>query len=214
MEEIKAYILGSIVEIGFNEESIVYSLFDTGLDFVPYLSKIIQIRKINRLENRLKEHQVILSEISTLLMNDNFSLNFIKERVFPIVLEDLIEEHEGLKIKFVLEGFKNVLNEYSLEESEILALFDTLRGVRIFDLQYLFRFDLYSEVGKLKNEYIREQSELVTPLEVNTIYKLIRFSLIRELKVFTYGEDGKTDVHESGLVLTSYGKRFCEFLKS
>src|SRR5690554_5027469 len=102
-------------------------LVEFGLEYVPFLGKALSFLKIRRLEKRIIEHTQQLSRISKLNASSSMSVEYIQERIFPIVLENLIEEHEDAKINLILNGFENVFIEEKTNESVVINFFDTLR---------------------------------------------------------------------------------------
>ena len=101
-------------------------LLEQGMDFVPYIGRMYTNIKINRLQRRLNEHDEKLKKISMLSSYSKLSNEYITERIFPIVLGDLIEEHEDAKILLILNGFENVFIEENSQESVVISYFDTL----------------------------------------------------------------------------------------
>jgi len=112
-------------------------MFKTSLQLVPNLTNIYQTIKIQRLQRRLKDNENKLKRISSLCSDSILSEKYITERIFPVVLSDLIEEHEEAKIELILNGFENVFIDEKHEESVVINLFDTLRTLRYIDIKRL-----------------------------------------------------------------------------
>ena len=85
------------------------------------------------------ETQLLRNEINVLVTESKLSKDFINKHVFPVVLSDLIEEHEDAKFNLILNGFANVFIDEHTDESIILTHFDTLRGLRYMDVRRLFQ---------------------------------------------------------------------------
>ncbi|MGI2298147.1 hypothetical protein [Paenibacillus sp. GXUN7292] len=209
MNQLPEIVKQYLEPIGIKEGTEIYQLIEIGFEYAPYIGKVIQSIKMHRFGLRLKENSRQIEEIQRLLLDTKLDRRFIQERVFPIVLDDLIEDHEDQKIHYILSGLTAILNEYATEESEILLFYDTLRALRIYDLQYLGKFDMTE--GTLVAEYTRDFVN-VPAIDVGVINKLERLGIIRTQAAFLFGDD-KKDVHEDRLILTTYGKRFLEFLK-
>ncbi|NLM11340.1 MAG: hypothetical protein GX213_11305 [Clostridiaceae bacterium] len=114
-----------------------WDMFKTSLQLVPNLTNIYQTIKIQRLQRRLKDNENKLKRISSLCSDSILSEKYITERIFPVVLSDLIEEHEEAKIELILNGFENVFIDEKHEESVVINLFDTLRTLRYIDIKRL-----------------------------------------------------------------------------
>lgn len=71
-----------------------------------------------------------MKRIDNLFASEKLGKDYIQERVGPIVLSDLIEEHEDAKILYLLQGFENVFINECKNESLVINYFDTLRRPR------------------------------------------------------------------------------------
>lgn len=184
---------------------------DYSLDFVPYLGQLNQTRKINRAERRIREHSDVFKRIQQHFLSGELSQEFIQEKIGPIILSDLIEEHEDSKINYLLNGFENVFIEKNTNESLIINYLDTLRQLRYIDVKYLCHFAHIEENDKSK--YQEGSKEEALYLQIYT--KLERLYLIKHMITFDYFEFGP-ETREDYLrtELTKYGKDFVSFINN
>ncbi|MBO2942793.1 hypothetical protein JJQ72_02180 [Paenibacillus sp. F411] len=84
--------------------------------------------------------------------NDNKLLNdFIRQKAFPIVLDELLAEHEEEKIDLVLNGLEYTYKEDIRDESKILVYFDVLRELRVEVIKKLITYtDFYMKYWSLE----------------------------------------------------------------
>src|SRR5690625_3823870 len=114
-------------------------LIETGISFAPTFGGFLNYIKLHRFSIRLKEEKEKIDEISRLVENSRLSKEFIEKHVFPIALDDLIQEHEDAKFTLILNGYANVFIDEHMDESIILTHFDTLRSLRYIDIRRLFQ---------------------------------------------------------------------------
>ncbi|PFA26063.1 hypothetical protein [Bacillus thuringiensis] len=184
------------------------SLVDVGMDLMPYVSNFRNMVKFNRLERRMKEHSDQLKVIGQLSKSSTLAANYISERIFPIVLADLIEEHEDAKIKLILNGFENVFIEEKSEESIVINYYDTLRNLRYKDVRRLL--DLVGETGTYEIPLINtEEAAFISSIDV----KLERYGLIELHRVGIGNGEYETN-YPGNIKQTHYGYRFLQFIMS
>lgn len=125
--------------LGITEGSTIHGLIDSSIDALPYIGKIHSAYKMARLQKRVKQLETRLSALSiTMYENDNKLLNqFIRDKAFPIVLDELLSEHEEEKIDLVINGLEYTYKEEITEVSKILVYFDVLRELRVEELKKL-----------------------------------------------------------------------------
>ncbi|MCU5426987.1 hypothetical protein OCA13_05605 [Bacillus cereus] len=183
-------------------------LVSVGMDYIPFFSAFNNMRKFNRLERRMKEHSSQLKKISQLSHASTLAADYISERIFPIVLADLIEDHEDAKITLILNGFENVFIEEKSEESIVINYYDTLRNLRYKDVRRLL--DLVGETGTYEIPLINtEEAAVISSIDV----KLERYGLIEMHRVGI--GDGEYETNYPGNVKqTHYGYRFLQFIMS
>jgi hypothetical protein len=207
MNQIEQLVQNLSNAVGLESDSAFIDLLETGISLAPYLGKMLQMVKINRLERRFKEHDEQLKRIAKLNANSALSSDYAKERIFPIVFEDLIEEHEDAKINLILNGFENVFIEENSNESLVINYYDTLRELRYSDIKRLLYLTGHIESYPL-HPVDSDDSAMVRNIDA----KLERLNLIaRPIKVgqFTGGE---FDTVKSEVKQTMYVSRFLNFI--
>ncbi|WP_411954740.1 hypothetical protein ACKXGF_02590 [Alkalibacillus sp. S2W] len=179
-------------------------LFQTSAELTPYIGNTLQAIKMRRLESRVEQHKKKLEVINQYLGISKLSVEFFSERIFPIVLGDLIEEHEDAKINFIFNGVTNVFIEEETEESVILTHFDTLRSLRYVDIK---RFFVIADKFRHISEYPLNNNE---PITERIDDKLVSLGLINTP---TFWEQDVRHKLED-ISVTSYGSEFMCFIKS
>jgi len=182
-------------------------MFEVGFDYAPYVSRVLQTIKLIRLERRFNEHKTKFDRIAKLASETKLSADYINQRIFPIVITDLIEEHEDAKITLILNGYENVFINESTNESIIINYSDTLRGLRYADIM---RFFYLANATETYSFYPRDSEE--NALVRNIDNKLDRLGLI---KIFTRVGESKGlefDTDKDKINLTMYGDRFLRFI--
>ncbi|NSL52962.1 hypothetical protein [Calidifontibacillus erzurumensis] len=185
------------------------NLVEIGLSYAPYIGNALNSFKFKRFSKRLKEHEGQIRKIGQLASQSLLSMEYISHKVFPIVLADLIEEHEDAKVNYILNGFQNVFIEEKSEESVVINYFDTLRNLRYAHIRRLFYFadldSIYPEESVLLdnelNAFVKSLDEQLKNLG------LIGFRL-------RFGEfEGKEfDRSKDDIVILTYGKMFIKFI--
>ncbi|WP_429845317.1 hypothetical protein [Brevibacillus sp. FIR094] len=196
-------------KIGVDEGTELYELIEAGFSLAPYIGKVMQYIKMKRFEQRLQEHESAIQCIESLLHYTKLPHDFIKERIFPIVLEDLLEEHEDNKIKYILNGFQNVLLEDLGEEDIVLAYFDTLRNLRYADVR---RLAYYADVDEYYPDTMYFLGSQFDGLAKYIDSKLNNLFLIMIHK--TWGAIGgdEQELSKEQVKLSNYGEHFMEFI--
>lgn len=185
-------------------------ILEAGFELAPYLSKFLQTKKINRLNTRLNNHIDQLKRIDKLFSNAKISSEFIQEKIGPIVLSDLIEEHEEAKMVYLLNGFENVFINENTNESLIINYYDTLRELRYEDIRRLYYYAAITDElpldKEMNNELIIMQKQIYSKLE--------RLYIVKSAKTYAsiqYGSEELND-DERRVELTTYGANFVKFI--
>ncbi|MEK4237520.1 hypothetical protein [Paenibacillus sp. FSL H7-0714] len=128
--------------LGINPESPVFSLIEGSADALPYIGKVYSAFKTQRLQLRLKRVEGRLSSLSYLMIEQDNKLldEFIRKKAFPVILDELFEEHEEEKIDLIINGLEYTYKNEVREESKMLAYFDVLREMRVDEIKKLLEF--------------------------------------------------------------------------
>ncbi|SLK12924.1 MULTISPECIES: hypothetical protein [unclassified Paenibacillus] len=182
-------------------------MLENGIDFVPYIGKLIQTVKINRLIRRFKEHDKKINFISHLAADSVLSSEYISQRIFPIIFSDLFEEHEDAKINLILNGFENVFIEENKNESVIINFYDMLRNLRYLDLKRLFYL-----AGLTEETITFVQESDVHGLIRNIDRRLENNGLLNIKKTFKDIGNSDSDKDRDDIEISLYGKNFLKFI--
>ncbi|PFE56030.1 hypothetical protein CN318_12365 [Bacillus cereus] len=198
-------ILSAAKEIG----SGVYSLFNTGLELTPYLGRMVQTVKFNRLSRRMDENSLQLNRIGQMSRESLLAEEYITQRIFPIVLADLIEEHEDAKFNLVLNGFENVFIEENGNESVVINYFDTLRNLRYKDVKRILY--LSGTIDDFpQHDLDGEEEDFIWSID----NKLERQGLVVVERTFEmYAGRGIKPGDRESVHLTPFGMRFLKFIQ-
>ncbi len=208
MGNVKETLIELTKELGVGDALV--SVIDFGIDLSPYIGQLTQTRKINRAERRIKEHAIQLQRINKLFSSNIISAEFIQEKVGPIVLSDLIEEHEDAKLNYILNGFENIFIDQNTNESIILNYFDTLRSLRYEDIKWLY---YYAAITEKPIEDIKKNSREKSFFQ--QIYtKLERFYLVKSAPTWAALGKGSAvlDDDTRKTEMTPYGLDFISFI--
>ncbi|MET1171131.1 hypothetical protein [Paenibacillus amylolyticus] len=193
-----------IIKVANNINPTFGEIVQSGMEYAPYLGKLYQTIKVNRLIRRFNEHSEKLENIGQLSIDSRLSAEFINERIFPIVFSDLFEEHEDAKINYILTGFENVFIEENKHESLVISFFDTLRSLRYADIKRLFYF---SNIIKEPLFSFLESDDHV--LQRNNDHKLESLGLVSITKMWSEQEK---DTNKEDVRINLYGDRFLKFI--
>lgn len=208
--DIKKEALGYLEKIGISKGTTLYEAFETGFEMVPYLGKAYQMWKMNRFEKRLKESEHKLKELSAQLTStDDATYEFMKERVIPIAIEQLIEEHQDQKIDYILNGLSSTIDNVSWDEDFVLEFYDTLRNLKYADLRRLM---YYADHDKYYPETIFYKGSSLDGLSNRIDAKLIGMHLIQVKRTLNMLEGFETEINNKDVSLTKYGEDFANFI--
>jgi hypothetical protein len=177
--------------MGISPGSQLELIFDSVSQVAPYVGKVITAYKIHRLEKRFKDHEVRIIDIQNKIesLHPEFT-EFIRGRVFPFVLEDLLNEAQDNKVEFILNGFETVIDNEYTEEDKILSYFDILRQLRVDELKSLLNYDEeYNQTRK--NKDYRDESEIQKLMDGYYKYidsRLSSFGLLSRNDIDAYSE--------------------------
>lgn len=214
--------------LGITEGTFIGDTFQILTDNIPlpFVGNVISSIKFNRLQKRLKKHHKEILDIGEKVshIDDVDFLMFLKGFLFPVILEELLNEEEERKIGCFLSGFGNVIEENISSESKVLMYYDTLKSVRFLELQYLLslvgskrRVD--SQLTRIEPNYFRENDFLEikdvvdNKLEGLGLVNTGRLNTIEEVKEAMNDaiKSRYTPTKRSKTIITPYGKKFLKF---
>ncbi|MEJ8303120.1 hypothetical protein [Saccharibacillus sacchari] len=197
-----------IIDTGTKINNYFGGMLETTIEYAPYIGRMVQTVKINRVVRRMKEHENKIDKIAKLAADSLLTSEYISERIFPIIFCDLFEEHEEAKINLILNGFENVFIEENSNESVIINFYDTLRTLRYFDLKRLFYFA--NTIDETIN-YSEDSDVHAMTRSVNK--KLENMGLINVSKTWNDLDSGDSDKDREDIKISLYGQSFLNFIK-
>ncbi|MGH0593621.1 hypothetical protein ACQVPY_15185 [Bacillus pretiosus] len=104
------------------------------------------------MKKRLEDHQERIIAIEDKIQRLDKTFNeFLKEKAFPIILEDIMNDAQDEKVNFLLNGFENIIDQEIKDENRIIAYCDVLRELRVDDIKKLLTYtDTYKRNRKLE----------------------------------------------------------------
>ncbi|PER84359.1 hypothetical protein [Bacillus cereus] len=141
--------------LGVEEGSNVELVFDNIGSVAPYISGAITSHRINRLKKRLEDHQERLMIIESKLQRKDAAFNeFLKQKAFPIILEDIMNDIQDEKVEFLFNGFENIIEKEFRDEDRLIAYYDVFRELRLDEIKRLIELtpDYKMYLGKLRAE--------------------------------------------------------------
>ncbi|MDA2110294.1 hypothetical protein PDN20_14735 [Bacillus cereus] len=209
--------------LGVEEGSNVELVFDNIGSVAPYISGAITSHRINRLKKRLEEHQERLMVIESKLQRKDATFNeFLKQKAFPIILEDIMNDAQDEKVKFLFNGFENIIDQEIKDENRIIAYCDILRELRLDDIKKLLTFTgeyRYNITGKLNNllSVSASQEEIKKHYENQAYKKYIQNRLERMGLLGIVASPGKNNMEsiqniaKSEIGISTFGRHLIEF---
>ena len=206
--EVGAPIIGEVV----NDAIVGQIAPGAATAFLSYKQK----RTEKMLIKALEELQVQISEINSKLAEMSIEQGIlIKEHIFPIVLDNIENESEEEKIKYIINGFISSINNNITDLDLVLSYYDIFNKLRMIDIRILI--ELYEENKKTVRGYMEEMDRTIkTEYEAAEAYivkKLESMSLISVKK--TWGDlDGRLEKpRKSALNISKLGIYFVEYFK-
>ncbi|MDP7980467.1 hypothetical protein [Bacillus multifaciens] len=151
--------------LGIEEGSNIELVFDNIGSVAPYISGAITSHRINRLKKRLEEHRERLGVIENKIKGKDAAFTeFLKQKAFPIILEDIMNDAQDEKVEFLFNGFENIIEREFKNEDRIIAYCDLLRELRLDEIKRLV--ELTPDYRKYKFKLRMEGKAPVFPFEI------------------------------------------------
>lgn len=211
--------------LGIDPDSKLEFWIDNIGSIAPYIGSAITTHRINRLKKHLEgygQRLVIIEE--KLIHKDDKFVQFLQEKVFPFILEDMMNEAQDEKIEFLINGFENIINREFTDQDKIIAYCDVLRQLRIDELKRLITYTQeYKRLGlsNIKHLHPNATKEEYEEYYENKAYaryidnRLINLGLIEielSAKGSTWGDLSKvTNPSNASKRITSFGLRLIRF---
>lgn len=200
--------------LNIEEGSSLHQLIDSSMELVPTLGRLYNAIKMNRLQKRVNHHEKRLSKLSSAMYNSNNNLinEFIRNKAFPIVLDELLSEHEEEKIDFVLNGLEYTYKNQITEEGKLLVYYDVLRELRVDELKQLVRYtDHYKQYwGNEILIFLTNPDNEEERKKKKENFGYINY-IENHLSILGLTEIEQADNFETKKVLTEFGAQFVDF---
>ena len=190
-------------------------------ELAPFIGEAIQSIKIRKLAGRLDacEDKVKYLSDKVKVIDDEKFVVFLKEFMFPSILQALLEEEEDKKTGLFLDGFDTVIDRRYTEESKILIYYDILRELRSVEINYLISLSTERVMYQINNVtedtfkpfFDSKSSDLQFFIEMN----LSKYGLIKnphQANIEIVGEEIRLEDVTSAK-LTPFGYNFLNFFK-
>ncbi len=177
--------------LGIEEGSNVELVLDNIGSVAPYISGAITSHRINRLKKRLEEHQERIVAIESKIQKVDTAFNeFLKQKAFPIILEDIMNDAQDEKVEFLFNGFENIIDKEFRDEDRLIAYYDVLRELRLNEIKRLIELtpDYKMYLVKLRTEGKKYPNEFPeTKEEREKYYEQIAYNTYIENRLENYG---------------------------
>lgn len=196
---------------GVQEGTITDIVIDSGLSAIPTLGNMYQTYQIKKLEIRMKEHDYQL-EIIKDKVESSIHESFYKSEVFPLIVNQIMNENEDQKVKVIIDGFEHIVDNDLHKIERIYHYYDVLAELRYSDIILFIKrytpnemrkerkldIHLASQNERRSQEY--KESQAIKEYQRN---KFMRLGLLRE--DFS-GEGGSSVKYNTGI--SEFGVRF------
>jgi len=111
----------------------VQAVVEVGGGAMPFVSSALnylKFRKINKELSSLKEQLTTITEKANASQNELF----IKQEVFPIILNRIVNDEQSEKIKIILNGFEYIIDNEILNLDKIFHFYDVLAEMRLNEI--------------------------------------------------------------------------------
>jgi hypothetical protein len=151
--------------------------------------------------DRVEKHLGVLNEEE---------YRFVEESVFPLVFENIIEETEDEKIKYIINGFESVIENKITDQEIVLSYLDVIKELRVIDIEHLFKQTTqYRDlISKEKQKLEIDLSEMGRRRNALTTYIHNKLEQLGLIQTVTFDEVPP----EEGRV-TKFGYNFIDFIK-
>ncbi|AVX06604.1 hypothetical protein CS527_02270 [Bacillus sp. Y-01] len=169
----------------------VEALVEIGGGVAPFIGSALNYLKFKKINKELNNLKGRLESITTKVEGSQNEM-FLKQEVFPIVLNRIMSDEQVEKIKIILNGFEYVIDNEILNLDKIFHYYDVLAEMRISEIvhlseKYVVPLEMMKNPEKmkldiqLKMEYTEEDREQ-EDLERYMDNKLFRLGILEYVK--------------------------------
>ncbi|SEL29705.1 hypothetical protein [Paenibacillus sp. OK003] len=145
--------------LGIDPDSALGVSIEGTMDHIPLVGKILSSLKMRELQKKIKYLELRIQRLSDSMMErpDDFVSQFFKERAFPFMLDQLLEEQQEEKTDLIMNGIEYIYDQKITEENKVLIHFDILKQLRVTEIKHLMT---YSSEGKQAARRASEYEEV------------------------------------------------------
>lgn len=155
----------------------------------------------NRL-NKIEEHLKVMEE------NE---IDFIKNTVFPIIFDFVIDEPQEEKIGYIVDGVENIIAYKITDEDLILTYFDVLHELRIIDIRELLYINNYLIDGNQAYSSSDQFNESEA-VKKHIYKKLEKYNLIVIQPIIAELEGKEYTIDRHRAKISAFGRNFINFI--
>src|SRR5690606_35955950 len=111
--------------LGVQEGTIIDGAIDMGLSVTPTFGEMFQSYRITKLEKRMKKNETQLEVIKDKVESSRNEV-FYKSEVFPLIVNQIMNEDEDQKVKVIIDGFEHTVDNDLYEIEKIYHYYDVL----------------------------------------------------------------------------------------
>lgn len=197
--------------LGVQEGSVIDIVFDTGMGAAPTVGNMYQSYRIKNLEKRMKQNENQLEIIKDKVEN---SINevFYKSKVVPLIINQILNEDEDLKVKVIIDGFEHIVDNDLHQIEKIYHYYDVLGELRYSDIMLFVKRYTPNEMRKERklDIHLATQNERRTQeyMESQAIkeYQRNKFMRLGLLREDFSGEGNESLKYKTGI--SEFGVRF------
>lgn len=141
--------------LGIDSDSILGVSIEGTMDQMPLVGKVLNTLKMRELQKKIKylEHKIQRLSDSMMERPDDFVSQFFKERAFPFMLDQLLEEQQEEKTDLIMNGIEYIYDQRITEENKMLIHFDILKELRVTEIKHLMTYTADGRKAvRIKNE--------------------------------------------------------------
>ncbi|QPQ35884.1 hypothetical protein [Lysinibacillus sp. JNUCC-52] len=191
----------------FEKLDIAEVISESAADMTPVLGSFLTNLKIRRLAKRLTSVEAEINQIRDLISAtpNQEKVEQMKDFVLPIFLQKLLEEDEEQKLKFVVNSIKRFIEVDTLDESQLILIFDILDKLRFIEIDYLK--SLRDGIEFLPG--VNASANIITFIEdklegIGLIHIAYRGKLVGDTKGAAISYSDKTEISPLGIELLNF----------
>lgn len=142
---------------------------------------------------------------------------FVKEKMMPLVVDNIIEESQTEKIQYIINGMETILEYKIFNEDIILTYYDILQQLRINEIRSFLHLINYKQTEQIKQDSKNVESRPAEGHEAISNYivkKLERLGLVTYGMLHAEIEGLEYTISQDRINICAIGQAFINFIKS